>query len=83
MEGGRLGRGREHAVATDARNADLAARLTPDIRRTIIEIKAAVWSDPGYRRTFHSQDVYEAVLQYGVTDVEAFRDLLRRRRDGG
>ncbi len=51
---------------------ELARRLTPEARRTILGIKAQVWAHPEYRRSFGSQDVYRAVLDHGVSDTEGF-----------
>jgi hypothetical protein len=70
---------RQQADATEARARRLQAALSPDVRRAIIAIKAQVWSDPGYRRTFSSQDIYDAVLSFGVRDLEGFREFLRGR----
>jgi hypothetical protein len=68
------------AEAMEAHMNRLRAKLSPDSRRTIIAIKSQVWSDPGYRRTFFSQDLYTAVLDHNVRDVDAFREFLRARR---
>lgn len=70
---------RQRAGEADANARRLQARLSSDSRRAIIEIKSHVWKDPGYRRTFSSQDLYDAVLDYGVRDLDAFRLFLRAR----
>jgi hypothetical protein len=58
----------------------IAAKLTPDARRLILEIKTECWRKPGYRRTFFSRDIYEAVLEHGVTNLNAFREFLRTEK---
>lgn len=60
--------------------ARIAARLTPAARRAILQIKSQCWRDPGYRKTFTSQDIYRAVLDGGVTDLPGFRRFLRDLR---
>jgi hypothetical protein len=52
-------------------------RLTPATRERILAIKSACWQHPHYRRDFSSNDIYEAVLDRGVTSVEGF--WLQRR----
>ena len=51
---------------------DLSARLNDPNRAVILEIKAACWRHPQYRREFTSADVYAAVLDRGVRDVPGF-----------
>ena len=59
--------------------ADLARRLTPETRLSILGIKSQCWQDPAYRRSFTSQDIYRAVLDEGVTNMNEFEAFLRRR----
>ena len=54
-------------------------RLSDTSRSLILQIKSAVWSHPKYRRDFASTDVYAAVLEHGVIDVEGFWKYLRER----
>ena len=51
---------------------ELASRLNDENRAAIVSIKAACWQHPQYRRGFTSADVYAAVLDRGVRDVDAF-----------
>ena len=60
--------------------ADLVRRLTPETRLRILDIKSQCWQDPGYRRSFSSQDIYRAVLEEGVTSMNEFEAFLRRQR---
>ena len=61
-----------------AYEADLTRRLTPETRLSILEIKSQCWQDPGYRRSFSSQDIYRAVLEEGVTSMNEFEAFLNR-----
>jgi hypothetical protein len=58
----------------------MAGRLGPGERDAILEIKAACWRHPEYRRTFTSADVYAAVLDRGIRDVPSFWTDLERTR---
>jgi len=58
----------------------IAARLTETTREAILRIKAECWRHPEYRRGFTSTDIYDAVLDRGILDVESFwADLFTRR----
>lgn len=57
----------------------VAADLTPAARGLILEIKAAVWQDPQYRRDFAAKDIYDAVLREGVTDIAGFLRYIARK----
>jgi len=50
-----------------------AAVMTEEARSHILAIKDAVWQEPEYRHSLLSVHIYEAVLEEGVTGVEAFR----------
>lgn len=56
----------------------IAAQVGPRERQAILAIKAACWRHPEYRRSFTSADVYAAVLEGGVHDVDAFWTYLER-----
>jgi hypothetical protein len=57
----------------------LGARLTASARSNIMQIKSACWQHPEYRRGFSSSDIYLAVLDHNVVDVEGFWTFLRQR----
>jgi hypothetical protein len=57
-------------------DAWLRPALTDDVRTRILRVKSAVWQDPRYRKSFSSLDVYRAVIENGVGDVEAFHRYL-------
>ena len=65
-------------MVLDAFRTNVESRLTASARRKILEIKALCWRKPGYRRTFSSQDIYEAVLNGEVDDLISFDAYLQR-----
>jgi hypothetical protein len=60
----------------------LLEELTEESRASILEIKAALSREPGYRREFRSEDVYEAVLRHGVASLDEWRAWWDAGRDG-
>lgn len=56
----------------------LKQKLTEEKRRTILEIKDQIASNPKYRKQIFSMDIYEAVLDYGIKDLEGFKEYLRK-----
>lgn len=57
----------------------IARRLTPASRASILAIKSRCWQDPQYRRAYSSADVYTAVLDEGIREIEGFRGYLARK----
>ena len=57
----------------------LKSRLTEQNRVPILEIKSKIWNDPRYRDTVTSQDVYDAVLDYGIQTVDEFWEYIEKR----
>ena len=55
----------------------LKRRLTSMTRNKILQIKSQCWKDTAYRRSFHSADIYTAVLDNGVCGYEEFREYLK------
>jgi hypothetical protein len=58
---------------------DLAARLTPGNRKKIMEIKSKCWTDPEYRRSYTSLDIYSAVLDKEIGNIEEFRIYISKK----
>jgi hypothetical protein len=54
-------------------------RLTPETRHAILRIKDSYWSDPRYRDTITSADIYEAVLDKGIRTVGEFETYIAVR----
>jgi hypothetical protein len=83
----RRGAGKLDVWATDARGLDrvlsycggIERRLSASTRETILMIKSECWRHPEYRRSLGSADIYEAVLDHGVRDVESFWTFLNGR----
>ena len=57
----------------------LGTRMSESARSIILQIKSACWQHPEYRRGFSSSDIYAAVLDYDVVDIESFWTFLRKR----
>ena len=57
---------------------EIKRKLTPATRIQILEIKAAFWKHPGYRRFFTSTDIYNAVLNDGVAGISGFEAYLQK-----
>ena len=58
---------------------DITAKLTPLSKQIILDIKSYCWQDPGYRRSYTSSDIYEAVLDKGITSLEEFKTFLNAK----
>ena len=56
---------------------ELAARLTPESRRAILEIKRAWVERPEYGHAVTSYDIYTSVLDRGIRTPEEFERSLR------
>jgi hypothetical protein len=46
----------------------------------ILAIKSCCWQDPEYRRSYSSMDIYTAVLEEGITDMEGFKRYRRSNK---
>jgi hypothetical protein len=42
-------------------------------------LKSHFWSHPEYRKSITSKDIYEAVLDEGVTDIAGFESYLENK----
>ncbi len=67
----------QHAIAHDYVES-IRSRLTDGKRSAILGIKQVIAQDPRYGREISSVKIYAAVLDAGVTDLDGFRDHLRR-----
>jgi hypothetical protein len=56
----------------------LSDRITGENRHAIMEIKSSCWTDPSYRKSYTSKDIYEAVLENGIRNVESFKKYMHR-----
>lgn len=55
---------------------ELQSKLTEGKRRAILEIKDAVAKNPKYRKEIKSMDIYIAVLDKGIKNLEEFEKYL-------
>lgn len=55
----------------------ISGLLSESMRSLILQIKAACWQHPQYRREFSSSDIYKAVLEHGIVDIDGFRKYLK------
>ena len=55
----------------------IKSRLTDENRKIIFEIKSELASHPQYRKTIFSVDIYDAVLEEGVKNLEEFKNYLK------
>lgn len=60
-----------------AKTKEIKSKLTEDKRKIILEIKSEIASHPKYRHDIFSMDIYDAVLDRGVTNLEEFRIYLK------
>jgi hypothetical protein len=58
---------------------EIAARLTPESRQVILELKSQLWRHPDYRDTITAKTIYDAVLGGGVTDLDGFWAFVKSR----
>ena len=65
----------QHAIAQKYLDA-ISSRLTKENRKAILEIKNVMALDSRYRTEISSVDIYEAVLDKGVMDLEGFKEEL-------
>lgn len=59
-----------------ADGAQIAARLTARSRRVIHALKTELWKHPAYRDRITSKTIYDAVLDAGVSDLDAFWEFV-------
>lgn len=57
---------------------DLLQQLNDQNRQIILEIKNQIMDNPKYRYEFFSTDIYKAVLENQVTNLEEFKDYLKK-----
>lgn len=54
----------------------LKEKITAESAIDIMTIKSQCWTDPQYRRTYTSSDIYTAVLEKGIRTIDDFRKTL-------
>ncbi len=58
-------------------NQQMLTKLTPENKLIILEIKDQIAHFPTYRKSIYSVDIYQAVLDNQVTDLESFKEYLQ------
>lgn len=58
---------------------ELSEKISDADRLKILEIKSKCWTDPLYRRSYSSSDIYSAVLQDRIENFEQFRTWLQKK----
>ena len=71
--------GEEGFEAVRTHGERIRERLSDSNRTLILQIKSACWRHPQYRREFASGDIYTAVLEHGVVDIDGFWKFLKDR----
>lgn len=61
-----------------AKTEEIRSKLTDQKRKSILEIKEVLAQNPKYRKEIFSTDIYEAVLDKGVTNLDEFKILLEK-----
>ena len=65
--------------ATRAYGERIREQLADSTRASILQIKSVCWRHQQYRREFASGDIYAAVLDHGVVDIDGFWTFLGNR----
>ena len=58
----------------------LLSKINDDNKRIILQIKSQVWESPKYKKTIFSTDIYKAVIENGVRDLEGFKKYLQYQK---
>ncbi|MDC0449148.1 hypothetical protein OAL67_00910 [bacterium] len=62
---------------TKEKTEEIRNRLTPEFRNIILDIKSQVHDHPLYRKKIVSVDIYDAVTNDGVKNLEDFKEYLK------
>ncbi len=60
---------------------EIKQKITPSIRRTILEIKTPLSKRGEYRRIYRSVDIYQAVIQDGIGTVDEWEEWWQAKSD--
>jgi hypothetical protein len=58
---------------------DIEKELNSENRKQILEIKSRCWMDPEYRYSYTSIEIYHAVLNKGITEIDGFKKWLSQK----
>ncbi len=68
----------EGNARSDKSTEDLKAKLNSENRQIILDIKNQIMEHPLYRYEIFSTDIYSAVLENNVTNIEEFKSYLNK-----
>lgn len=60
---------------------EILSKLNDENRKKIIDIKSQVYDNPNYRRNVTSVDIYEAVLEKGINNLDEFKKHINDTKD--
>lgn len=60
-----------------AKTKDILSKLSTDTKEKILDIKSQMHDNPNYRKIVTSIDIYEAVLEKGVSDFDEFKHYIQ------
>lgn len=66
----------EHAVGA-AKTKELKNKLTDERRTAILRLKSILADNPKYRKEITTMDIYNAVLEQGVRNLDGFKKYLK------
>ncbi|MEI6843324.1 MAG: hypothetical protein WCK48_02370 [bacterium] len=66
-------------IVTDKTKKLIDEKMTEESRNNILLIKSGVHDNPKYHKKFFSVDIYEAVLLFGVREMEGFKEYLSKQ----
>lgn len=63
---------------TENYNEWIKDKINDENRKIILEIKSQIHDNPKYRKSIFSIDIYKAVIENGVTDLDGFKKYLEK-----
>jgi len=64
---------------TKEKTEEIRSRLTPEYRKIILDIKSQVHNHPLYRKKIISVDIYDAVTEKKVKNIDEFKAYLKEK----
>ena len=56
---------------------EILSKLNEENRKKIVDIKSQIYNNPNYRKNVISVDIYEAVLEKGINNLEEFKKYIK------
>lgn len=70
----------EEYSRSKAKTEDIKSKLNPQNKLSILEIKKNIAQNPKYHREVFSTDIYEAVLDHGVKNLDEFKEYMKQKK---